>query len=144
MECLFHEMQASATLHAFVCRLKNMMTLVFSEIVVVVWRGISSKTDGRTKAESLSFYHPGHQTAWDRLHWYISDIKFVAIHCMLTISRSPLNIFRSSRKCECGKTKNLKHVLLHCPLYEKLRIPMLDELKSILANSDDKLSLDVH
>ena len=28
--------------------------------------GISSKTDGRTKAEGLSFYHPGHQTAWVR------------------------------------------------------------------------------
>ena len=27
---------------------------------------ISSKTDGRTKAEGLSFYHPGHQTAWVR------------------------------------------------------------------------------
>ena len=36
------------------------------EDVVVVWRGISSKTDGRTKAEGLSFYHPGHQTAWVR------------------------------------------------------------------------------
>ena len=35
-------------------------------IVVVVRRGISSKTDGRTKAEGLSFYHPGHQTAWVR------------------------------------------------------------------------------
>ena len=35
-------------------------------IVVVVWRGISSKTDGRTKAEGLSFYHPDHQTAWVR------------------------------------------------------------------------------
>ena len=35
-------------------------------VVVVVWRGISSKTDGRTKAEGLSFYHPGHQTAWVR------------------------------------------------------------------------------
>ena len=33
---------------------------------VVVSRGISSKTDGRTKAEGLSFYHPGHQTAWVR------------------------------------------------------------------------------
>ena len=37
-----------------------------SFVVVVVWRGISSKTDGRTKAEGLSFYHPGHQTAWVR------------------------------------------------------------------------------
>ena len=35
-------------------------------VVVVVWRGISSKTDGRTKAEGLSFYHPGHQAAWVR------------------------------------------------------------------------------
>ena len=35
-------------------------------VVVVVWRGISSKTDGRTKAEGLSFNHPGHQTAWVR------------------------------------------------------------------------------
>ena len=35
-------------------------------IVVVVWRGISSKTDERTKAEGLSFFHPGHQTAWVR------------------------------------------------------------------------------
>ena len=37
-----------------------------STLVVVVWRGISSKTDERTKAEGLSFYHPGHQTAWVR------------------------------------------------------------------------------
>ena len=33
-------------------------------VVVVVWRGISSKTDGRAKAEGLFFYHPGHQTSW--------------------------------------------------------------------------------
>ena len=34
--------------------------------LVVVWRGISSKTYGRTKAEGFSFYHPGHQTSWVR------------------------------------------------------------------------------
>ena len=80
----------------------------------------------------------------NRLHLYGSDIKFVAIHCMLRMGRSPLNISRSYRKCECGKTENVNHFLLHCPLYEKLRITMLDKLLSILTYSNVKLSQDVH
>ena len=48
----------------FVKMAKMLLTLLF--VIVVVWRGISSKTDERTKAEGLSFYHPGHQTAWVR------------------------------------------------------------------------------
>ena len=58
------------------------------------------------------------------------------------MGRSPLNISRSYR--ECGKTENVNHFLLHCPLYEKLRITMLDKLQSILTNCNVKLSLDVH
>ena len=60
------------------------------------------------------------------------------------MGRSPLNISRSYRKCECGKTENVYHFLLHSPLYKKLRIAMLDKLQSILTNSNVKLSLDVH
>ena len=76
--------------------------------------------------------------------FFNTDIKFVAIHCMLRMGRSPLNLSRSYRKCECGKTENEKQFLLPCPLYEKLRIPTLDKLKSILANSYNKLGLDVY
>ena len=106
-----HEIKASATLHAFVCRLKK-------------------------------YYDNSVQP--NRSHLYGSDIKFVAIHCLLRMGRSPLHISRSYRKCECDKTENVNHFLLDCPLYEKLRITMLDKLQSILTNSNVKLSLDVY
>ena len=80
----------------------------------------------------------------NQLHLYRSDINYVAIHSMLRMGRSPLNISRLYRKCECDKTENVKHFLLHCLLYKKLRIVMHDKLKSFLANANGKLSLDVH
>ena len=103
LNTLPHQIQASTTLHAFVCRLKN-------------------------------YYDISVQP--NRLHLYRFDIKFVAIHCMLRMGRSPLNISRSYRKCECGKTENVNHFLLHCPLYEKLRITMLVKLQSVRTNSN--------
>ena len=76
-------------------------------------------------------------------HLYGEDLKFTAIHCMLRMGHSPLNISKCFRKCTCGKTETAEHLLLDCKLTESYRNTLLCKIQSKLTNSNTKVNLNV-
>ena len=79
----------------------------------MLWNTLPHEIQALTRLHAyvcrLKQYYDDISVQPNRLHLYGSDIKFVAINCMLRVGRSPLNISRSYRKCECGKTENMDH-----------------------------------
>ena len=72
---------------------------------------------------------------------YGEDQKVTAIHCMLRMGHSSLNISKYFRKCACGKTKTTEHLLLDCKLTECYRNTLVCKTQSVSTNFNTKVNL---
>jgi len=76
-------------------------------------------------------------------HLIGNDSKFTAIHCMLRMGHSPLNISKRYRKCICGETENLDHLMFRCKLTENICSILLGKIENILLESNTKLKQEI-
>jgi len=76
-------------------------------------------------------------------HLIGNDSKFTAIHCMLRMGHSPLNTSKRYRKCICGETENLDHLMFRCKLIENIRSILLGKIENISLESNTKLNEEI-
>jgi len=64
---------------------------------------------------------------------------------MLRMAHSPLYISKRYRKCICGETENLDHLLFRCKLTENIRSirVLLGKIENILLESNTKSNQEI-